>query len=89
MKSLKVIDLVLYVFGSLGFENFTAQISLRDKEQGKENTLEVMKTGRKQRALLSTLQQTRTKHSYRIWRSCFYGPKLDFMVKDALGDSGN
>jgi threonyl-tRNA synthetase len=32
MKSLKVIDLVLYVFGSLGFENFTAQISLRDKE---------------------------------------------------------
>jgi threonyl-tRNA synthetase len=39
MKSLKVIDLVLYVFGSLGFENFTAQISLRDKEN-KESTLE-------------------------------------------------
>jgi threonyl-tRNA synthetase len=81
MKSLKVIDLVC--FGSLGFENFTAQISLRDKEN-KEKYIEVMKTGRK-RALLSTLQQTRTKHSYRIWRSCFYGPKLDFMVKDALG----
>jgi threonyl-tRNA synthetase len=54
-EEFKVIDLVLYVFGSLGFENFTAQISLRDKEN-KENTLEVMKTGRKQRALLSTLQ---------------------------------
>jgi threonyl-tRNA synthetase len=36
MKSLKSIDLVLYVFGSLGFENFTAQISLREKrKQGK------------------------------------------------------
>jgi threonyl-tRNA synthetase len=58
MKSLKVIDLVLYVFGSLGFENFTAQISLRDKEN-KEKYIGVMKTGRKQRALLSTLQQTK------------------------------
>jgi hypothetical protein len=58
MKSLKVIDLVLYVFGSLGFENFTAQISLRDKEN-KEKYMEVMKTGRKRRALLSTLQQTK------------------------------
>jgi hypothetical protein len=57
MKSLKVIDLVLYVFGSLGFENF-AQISLRDKEN-KEKYMEVMKTGRKRRALLSTLQQTK------------------------------
>jgi hypothetical protein len=57
MKSLKVIDLVLYVFGSLGFENFTAQISLRDKEN-KEKYIEVMKTGRKRRAL-STLQQTK------------------------------
>jgi threonyl-tRNA synthetase len=41
-----------------------------------------MKTGRK-RERYYQLQQT--KHSYRIWRSCFYGPKLDFMVKDALG----
>jgi threonyl-tRNA synthetase len=53
MKSLKVIDLVLYVFGSLGFENFTAQISLRDKENKEKNTLEVMKTGRKQSAIIN------------------------------------
>jgi threonyl-tRNA synthetase len=46
MKSLKVIDLVC--FGSLGFENFTAQISLRDKEN-KEKYIEVMKTGRRER----------------------------------------
>jgi threonyl-tRNA synthetase len=71
MKSLKVIDLVLYVFGSLGFENFTAQISLRDKENkyigSDENWGE------------SWQRQRCTEYS------CFYGPKLDFMVKDALG----
>jgi hypothetical protein len=69
MKSLKVIDLVLYVFGSLGFENFTAQISLRDKETRK-NTLEVMKTGRKRRLYYQRCRQ-RTKHSYRIWEAAF------------------
>jgi hypothetical protein len=45
--------LVLYVFGSLGFENFTAQISLRDKEQRKYIGT---KTGKKQKMQLSTLQ---------------------------------
>jgi threonyl-tRNA synthetase len=57
MKSLKVIDLVLYLW-LFRFENFTAQISLRDKEN-KEKYIGVMKTGRKLRALLSTLQQTK------------------------------
>jgi threonyl-tRNA synthetase len=83
MKSLKVIDLVLYVFGSLGFENFTAQISLRDKEN-KEKYIGSDENWEKAESYYQRCRQ-RTKHSYRIWRSCFYGPKLDFMVKDALG----
>jgi threonyl-tRNA synthetase len=58
MKNLKkVIDLVLYVFGSLGFENF-AQISLRDKEN-REKIYWYDETGKKQRMLLSMLQQTK------------------------------
>jgi threonyl-tRNA synthetase len=55
MKSLKVIDLVLYVFGSLGFENFTAQISLRDKEN-KEKYIGSDENWEKAKAILSTLQ---------------------------------
>jgi threonyl-tRNA synthetase len=52
----KVIDLVLYVFGSLGFENFTAQISLRDKEN-RDKYIVQTKTGKKQKMLLSMLLQ--------------------------------
>jgi threonyl-tRNA synthetase len=76
-----------FVFGSLGFENFTAQISLRDKEN-KEKYIGSDENWEKAESYYQRCRQ-RTKHSYRIWRSCFYGPKLDFMVKDALGDSGN
>jgi threonyl-tRNA synthetase len=75
---------VLYVFGSLGFENFTAQISLRDKEN-RESTLEVMKTGRSRERYYQRCSRQRTKHSYRIWRSCFLWSKVGFHGKDALG----
>jgi threonyl-tRNA synthetase len=54
-----VIDLVLYVFGSLGFENFTAQISLRD-QRNQKNTLDLMKIGKKQKMQLSMLPKKRS-----------------------------
>jgi threonyl-tRNA synthetase len=68
-------------FGSLGFENFTAQISLRDKEN-KEKYIGSDENWEKAERYYQRCSRQRTKHSYRIWRSCFYGPKLDFMVKD-------
>jgi threonyl-tRNA synthetase len=80
----KVIDLVLYVF-SLGFADFTAQISLRDPEN-RENTSVLMKTGKKQKMLINAARE-RLKNIIEYGEAAFYGPKLDFMVKDALGRS--
>jgi threonyl-tRNA synthetase len=58
----KTIDLVLYVFGSLGFADFTAQISLRDPEN-KKNTSELMKTGRKQKMQCNSSNRKRIEYS--------------------------
>ncbi|MFK7899754.1 MAG: threonine--tRNA ligase, partial [Cyclobacteriaceae bacterium] len=84
---LKVIDLVLYVFNSLGFENFTAQISLRDKEDrskyiGNDDDWTKAETAIQEAAAEKGLD-TVTEYG----EAAFYGPKLDFMVKDALGRS--
>ncbi|MCU0429804.1 MAG: threonine--tRNA ligase [Cytophagaceae bacterium] len=81
----KVIDLVLYVFKSLGFENFTAQISLRDPENkekyiGADELWEKAETAIKEAALEKGLKTVTE-----LGEAAFYGPKLDFMVKDALG----
>jgi hypothetical protein len=84
MKSLKVIDLVLYVFGSL-FENFTAQISLRDKKTRK-STLSDENWEKAESAIINCSRQ-RTKHSYRIWQA-FLWSKVDFMVKMLWEDNG-
>lgn len=83
----KVIDLVLYVFGSLGFENFTAQISLRDKENrekyiGKEENWE-----KAENAIIKAATEKGLNTVVEYGEAAFYGPKLDFMVKDALGRS--
>lgn len=83
----KVIDLVLYVFGSLGFDNFTAQISLRDKENrdkyiGTEENWE-----KAEQAIINAANEKGLKTVVEYGEAAFYGPKLDFMVKDALGRS--
>lgn len=83
----KVIDLVLYVFKSLGFENFTAQISLRDPENkvkyiGGDEQWEKAETAIKEAA-----QEKGLKTVTELGEAAFYGPKLDFMIKDALGRS--
>ncbi|GGE15169.1 threonine--tRNA ligase [Psychroflexus salis] len=83
----KVIDLVLYVFNSLGFEDFTAQVSLRDPENktkyiGSEENWE-----KAEKAILNAAKEKGLKYVVETGEAAFYGPKLDFMVKDALGRS--
>jgi len=81
----KVIDLVLYVFSSLGFEDFTAQISLRDKEI-KEKYIGIDENWEKaENAIMQASKNKGLKTIVEYGEAAFYGPKLDFMVKDALG----
>lgn len=80
-----VIDLVLYTFKSLGFNEFTAQVSLRDKENkekyiGSDENWEKAENAIKQAAEKKGLPTV-----VEYGEAAFYGPKLDFMVKDALG----
>ena len=82
-----VIDLVLYVFGSLGFENFTAQVSLRDPENptkyiGSNENWEKAET-----AIINAAKEKGLNFVIETGEAACYGPKLDFMVKDALGRS--
>ena len=84
---IKVINLVLYVFGSLGFEDFTTQISLRDpgdkqKYIGSDEAWE-----KAERAIVEATEEKGLKTVTVQGEAAFYGPKLDFMVKDALNRS--
>ena len=80
----KVIDLVLYVFNSLGFEDFVTQISLRDpnnKEKyiGDDNVWDIA-----EKSIIEATEEKGLKTVTELGEAAFYGPKLDFMVKDAL-----
>ncbi|RFZ94309.1 threonine--tRNA ligase [Mucilaginibacter conchicola] len=81
----KVIDLVLYTFGALGFDNYTAQISLRDPENktkyiGSDETWALAEA-----AIMEAAEEKGLPTVVEYGEAAFYGPKLDFMVKDALG----
>ncbi|WP_257656430.1 threonine--tRNA ligase [Parapedobacter lycopersici] len=81
----KVIDLVLYVFGALGFEDYTAQVSLRDPDNrgkyiGSDENWDLA-----ERAIIEATAEKGLKTIVELGEAAFYGPKLDFMVKDALG----
>ncbi|MBS1776581.1 MAG: threonine--tRNA ligase [Bacteroidetes bacterium] len=83
----KVIDLVMFVFTSLDFSNFTAQVSLRDKEDrskyiGGEENWEIA-----ERSIMEAAAEKGLSTVIEYGEAAFYGPKLDFMVKDALGRS--
>jgi len=80
-----VIDLVLYVFGSLGFENFTAQVSLRDPDTPEKYIGELSNWDRAEQAIISAAKDKGLDYVIESGEAAFYGPKLDFMVKDALG----
>ncbi len=83
----KVIDLVMYVFGSLGFEDFTAQISLRDKEDHSKYIGSDENWERAEQAIIQAAKDKNLNTVTEYGEAAFYGPKLDFMVKDALGRS--
>ncbi|SHI32980.1 threonyl-tRNA synthetase [Mesonia phycicola] len=83
----KVIDLVLYVFGSLGFENFTAQVSLRDPENKEKYIGEDENWIKAENAIINAAKEKGLNYVIETGEAAFYGPKLDFMVKDALGRS--
>lgn len=83
----KVIDLVLYVFNSLGFEDFTAQISLRDKENREKYIGSEENWEKAESAIIQASQNKNLNTIIEYGEAAFYGPKLDFMVKDALGRS--
>lgn len=82
-----VIDLVLYVFGSLGFENFTAQVSLRDLDKPEKYIGDVENWEKAEQAIINAADAKGLDYVIETGEAAFYGPKLDFMVKDALGRS--
>ena len=83
----KVIDLVLYVFKALGFEDFTAQVSLRDKENKDKYIGSNTNWDLAENAIIDSANKKGLKTVVEYGEAAFYGPKLDFMVKDALGRS--
>ena len=82
-----VIDLVLYVFGSLGFEDFTTQISLRDPEDKGKYIGSDENWEKAENAIIRSAEEKGLKTVIEYGEAAFYGPKLDFMVKDVLGRS--
>ena len=82
---IKVIDLVLYVFDSLGFEDFTAQISLRDPEDKEKYIGSDEGWAKAERAIIEASAEKGLNTVTELGEAAFYGPKLDFMVEDALG----
>ncbi|MBS9774019.1 MAG: threonine--tRNA ligase [Tenacibaculum sp.] len=82
-----VIDLVLYVFGSLGFEDFTAQVSVRDLSNPEKYIGSVENWEKAEQAIINAAKDKGLDYVIESGEAAFYGPKLDFMVKDALGRS--
>jgi threonyl-tRNA synthetase len=83
----KVIDLVLHVFNSLGFENYTAQVSLRDPANKTKYIGEDALWDKAEREIQEAADERGLKTVVVLGEAAFYGPKLDFMVRDALGRS--
>ena len=80
-----VIDLTLYVLGSLGFEDFTAQVSVRDLEKPEKYIGEKENWDKAEAAIIKAAENKGLKYIIESGEAAFYGPKLDFMIKDALG----
>lgn len=82
---MKVIDLVLYVFKALDFKDFTAQISLRDKEDRTKYIGSDENWDKAEKSIIKAATEKGLNTVIEYGEAAFYGPKLDFMVKDALG----
>ncbi len=82
---LKVIDIVLYIFKTLDFENFETQISLRDKDDHSKYIGSDENWKKAERAIIEAVEEKGLNAVVEYGEAAFYGPKLDFMVKDAIG----
>ena len=80
-----VIDLTLYVFKSLELGNFSAQISVRDQKNIKKYIGDVKAWEKSEKAIIKAVKDKNLEYKIEEGEAAFYGPKLDFMVKDALG----
>ena len=82
---LRVMDIIFIIFRALNFENFEAQISLRDKENRTKYIGSDENWERAERAIVEACEEKGLKAKVEYGEAAFYGPKLDFMVKDAIG----
>ena len=80
-----VIDLSLYVLNSLGFDNFTAQVSVRDLSKPEKYIGSVENWEKAENAIINAAAEKGLNYVVEAGEAAFYGPKLDFMVNDALG----
>ena len=81
----KVIDIVLYIFKTLNFEEFTVQVSLRDTNNKEKYIGSDENWEKAESAIIQATQEKGLATIVEYGEAAFYGPKLDFMVKDALG----
>ena len=82
---LRVMDIISIVFESMDFENFEAQISLRDKVNREKYIGSDENWEKAERAIIEACEEKGLKAKIEYGEAAFYGPKLDFMVKDAIG----
>ncbi|HBK71270.1 MAG TPA: threonine--tRNA ligase [Flavobacteriaceae bacterium] len=80
-----VIDLSLYVLKTLGFENYTAQVSVRDLDNPDKYIGTVENWEKAEQAIINAAEDKGLDYVIKSGEAAFYGPKLDFMIKDALG----
>ena len=81
----KVIDLVLYILKAMGFKDYVAQISLRDQKDKKKYIGSDENWQLSEKAIIEAANNKNIKTTIEYGEAAFYGPKLDFMIKDALG----
>lgn len=81
----EVIDLSLYVLSSLGLDNYSAQVSVRDPEQPEKYIGSVENWEKAEKAIINAATEKGLEFVIEKGEAAFYGPKLDFMVKDAIG----
>ena len=82
---MKVIDIVLYIFKTLSFDNFTAQISLRDPDNREKYIGTDENWEKAENAIIEAAREKGLETVVELGEAAFYGPKLDFMVRDAIG----
>ncbi|MEO1513664.1 MAG: threonine--tRNA ligase [Bacteroidota bacterium] len=84
---LNVLDLTMHVLSKLGFDDFTAQISLRDPENTEKYIGSDENWDKAEQAIIDATKEAGLTTITELGEAAFYGPKLDFMIKDALGRS--